>query len=151
MLALLLLAIVPAGDVVVDRVDLVELNHCYDDEGRHVFDQVIWYDWSPTAERHQVVAWRLVKSPEQLPQRRWLLSPGPLSPGSSPSYTATWQDGDVLRRVAAAAYRETWTQFDPELAEREHLPQQWRKGLRRGVRDEGLGARAADSLPRPQP
>jgi hypothetical protein len=121
MLALLLLAIVPAEPILVDHVDLVELNHFYDEQGRLVFDQVIFYNWSPAAERFQVVDWRLVKDGTQLPAHDWRQG----------CYVATWQDGEVLRRVTAASYRETWTQYDPELVEREHLPKDARRKLTR--------------------
>ena len=50
------------AEVTADRLDLVELNHFYDEQGRLVFDQLIFYDWSPEDARYQVRAWRLVKS-----------------------------------------------------------------------------------------
>ena len=123
----LLLAILPLGTVpapcpaTVDRCDLMELNHFYDEQGRLVFDQVIFYDWSDDDARHMVRAWRLVKHPSQLPQRDW----------SGGGYAAVWQDGEVLRHVRAKFFRETWTQYDPELDEREHLPKERRKELSR--------------------
>lgn len=112
--------ITPQEDVSRDRVDLVEVNHFYDDVGRHVFDQVIFYDWSPADCRHVVRAWRMVKKPNQLPQRNW----------TDNTYTATWNDGEVLREVRAATMRESWTQYDPELVEREYLPKEKRRELR---------------------
>lgn len=110
----------PQEDVSRDRVDLVEVNHFYDDVGRHVFDQVIFYDWSPADCRHVVRAWRMVKSDSQLPIRNW----------ADDTYTATWNDGEVLREVRAATMRESWTQYDPELVEREFLPKEKRRELR---------------------
>jgi hypothetical protein len=103
-----------------DRVDLVEVNHFYDDLGRHVFDQIIFYDWSPEHCRHLVRAWRMVKKPNQFPQRNW----------TDGSYTALWNDGEILREVRAATMRESWTQYDPELIEREILPKEKRRELR---------------------
>jgi hypothetical protein len=116
---ILLLAIVPVELTVRDDVDLAELNHFYDDEGRHVFDQVIYYDWSDPHERFQVRAWRIVKCPAQLPQHDW----------ATGRWLAIWQDSEVLRRVTAASFRETWTQYDPELLEREFLPRDRRREL----------------------
>lgn len=110
----------PQEDVSRDRVDLVEVNHFYDDSGRHVFDQVIFYDWSPLDCRHLVRAWRMVKNPAQLPKRNW----------ADDTYTATWNDGEVLREVRAATMRESWTQYDPELLERDYLPKEKRRELR---------------------
>jgi hypothetical protein len=114
-------SIVSAHDasVVKDVVDLVEVNHYHDARGEHVFDQLIFYDWSNQTRRFQVRAWRLIKSDSQLPRRdhrqnHWLVR---------------WHDDGVLREVTATSRRETWTQHDPELVERENLPQDQRLDL----------------------
>jgi hypothetical protein len=118
------LGISPQEDVARETVDLIEVNHFYDEHGRLVFDQVIFYDWSANDARYMVRAWRLVKNPAQLPQRDW----------KSGGYVAVWQDscqgGEVLRHVHSQAIRETWTQYDPELMEREYLPKERRRELR---------------------
>jgi len=119
-LATLILAVVPCGDVLVDRCDVVEVNHLYDDEGKHVFDQVIWYDWHHDAGRFEVVDWRLVKCDSILP----------LADYQCEEYSQTWMDGETLRRVWSKSMRESWTQYDPELVERESLPKDSRRGLR---------------------
>jgi hypothetical protein len=132
----------PQEDVSRDRVDLVEVNHFYDDAGRHVFDQVIFYDWSPLDCRHVVRAWRMVKNPAQLPKRNWI----------DDTYTATWNDGDVLREVRAGSMRESWTQYDPELLERDYLPKEKRRELRTVKAFKPTATeRRADSQPRRQP
>jgi hypothetical protein len=120
-LALLTLLVVPRDDVARESVDLVELNHFYDENGRLVFDQVIFWDWSDRDARYQVAAWRLVKHEVQLPR--------PDCCGRK-FWTVLWQDGDRHRAITAHAYRETWTQYDPELAEREYLPAANRRELR---------------------
>jgi hypothetical protein len=107
------------SSVIKDVVDLVEVNHYHDARGDHVFDQLIFYDWSSQKHRFQVRAWRLIKSESQLPRRdhrqaNWLIR---------------WHDDGVLREVTAASRRETWTQYDPELVERENLPQDQRLDL----------------------
>jgi hypothetical protein len=112
--------VAPREDVSRESVDLIELNHFYDEHGRLVFDQVIFYDWSASDARYNVRAWRLVKNPSQLPQRDW----------STGGYSAMWQDGEQLRRLHSKSIRETWTQYDPELVEREYLPKERRKELR---------------------
>jgi len=117
---LLLLSIVPRPEVAREACDLVELNHFYDDQARLVFDQVIFYDWSLSESRYNVRAWRLVKNPSQLPQRDW----------SGGGYSAMWQDGEQIRHIRSKSIRETWTQYDPELVEREYLPKEKRKELR---------------------
>jgi hypothetical protein len=114
----------PTEDVAREKVDLMEVNHFYDEQGRLVFDQVIFYDWSPLDSRYMVRAWRLVKNPTQLPERDW----------RDGGYLAVWQDGEIVRRVQAASMRESWTQYDPELVEREFLPKERRKELRKELR-----------------
>ena len=114
------LGISPTEDVAREQVDLMEVNHFYDEQGRLVFDQVIFYDWSADHSRYMVRAWRLVKNPAQLPQRDW----------KAGGYLSVWHDGEVLRRVHGESMRETWTQYDPELVEREYLPKERRKELR---------------------
>jgi hypothetical protein len=66
-----------------------------------------------------VRAWRLLKSPSQIPRR------------DGPLFSTVWHDGDVLRRVRCRSVRETWTQYDPELLERKFLPKDKRDALRR--------------------
>ena len=112
----------PIEAVAVDEVDLIEINHYYDDKGRHVLDQIIFYDWSAQKSRYQGRDWRMLKRPTQIPYRDW----------RSRTYVAVWHDphdGEVLRRVVAKSFRETWTQYDPEIVERDHLPKEKRRKL----------------------
>ena len=130
----LLIAIASAGSTARStdqQMDLIELNHFYDEHGRHVFDQVIFYTWSESHRRFHVQAWRLVKHSSQLPVETW-------NPGG---YRCTWHDDGVLRTVRAPAYRETWTQVDPERTNRKLFPQDQRLGLIKPVR-------SADRKPR---
>jgi hypothetical protein len=119
-LAALIFAVLPLADGPVrDRVDVAEVNHFYDDCGKRVFDQVIFYDWRATESRYHVRAWRLFKSDSQRPRLDW----------EGRVWVAAWSDGERLREVRAAAFRETWTQYDPELVERDALPKDRRIGL----------------------
>jgi hypothetical protein len=118
--ALVACAAAPHDELIRDRVSLVELNHFYNDNGELVFDQLVFYDWCPVSERFQVRAWRMVKSPWQVPQRDW----------QRRGWLVLWLDGDRLRLVHADAFRETWTQYDPEVVERDYLPPERRKGLK---------------------
>jgi len=116
---LMTVSVSPTSSVAFDEVDLVEVNHFFDEQGKRVFDQIIFYDWSPVPARYQVRAWRLIKSPSQMPARDWRRG----------DYVTTWRDGDLQREVRAKSYRESWTQHDPELLEREHLPKEKRREL----------------------
>jgi len=109
----------PVGDTAKDSVDLFEVNHYYDESGRFIFKQLIFYDWCPKQCRFNVRAWRLIRSTGQLPtlDRR------------KKKYVAVWQDGSKFRRVQAKNMRQTWTQFDPEQFERKFLPKDKRVEL----------------------
>jgi hypothetical protein len=111
----------PVEHVATDQVDLVEWNHLYDEQGHHVFDQIIFYDWSPRHGRYQVRAWRLLKKPNQVPY--W--------DRTTQRYLTLWHDGCVLRKVQAKTMRQSWTQHDPELIERAFLPKDQRSELRK--------------------
>jgi hypothetical protein len=102
-----------------ESCDLIEVNHFHDEQGRLVFDQVIFYDWRAAENRYAIRAWRLVKNPSQLPQRDWKLG----------GYASVWHDGGVLRRVSAPVLRETSTQYDPEALDREFIPKENRREL----------------------
>ncbi len=124
-LASLLLIGIATGDahssaaIARQQVDLIELNHFVDDQGREVFRQVIFYDWSSEHHRFHVRAWRLIKSDAQLPERRW----------NPQSYQCTWHDEGLIRQVWAPQMRETWSQRDPERVNRAILPEDQRKPL----------------------
>ena len=121
--AVILVGVAPAAtedtSVTRQRVDLIELNHYIDEDGREVFRQLVFYDWSKSYKRFHVRAWRLVKHPSQLPQRRW----------NPTVYQCTWRDEDRIRQVYAPSMKETWTQKDPERVNRELLPESQRVPL----------------------
>ncbi len=102
----------PNETVLNDRVDLIEVNHFYDEKGRLVFDQILFYDWSATRSRYNIRDWRLLKTRAQLPRRD----------SQNHCFVAVWHDGNILRQVTATSCRESWTQYDPELTERQFLP-----------------------------
>ncbi len=109
----------PEDDMLVDEVDLIEINHCYDENGQLVFDQLLFYDWSADKGHYDVRDWRLLKSPIQVPRRSH----------ETGGYVALWRDGNTMRRVHAKTVRETWTQYDPEIIEQEYLPKDKRRSL----------------------
>lgn len=122
LLASLLLAawttvvVAPATSNSIQRrsVDMMELNHFIDPNGREVYKQIIFYDWSPAAQRFHVRSWRLIKDTESLPTQHWKPN----------HYRHSWVEGSVPRMVMAAELRETWTQEDPERINRRYLPEQ---------------------------
>ena len=107
------------GAITRQRVDLIELNHFVDDEGREVFRQVIFYDWSREHHRFHVRAWRLIKNESQLPVRSW----------NPQQYRCSWLDDGLIRQVWAPKMRKTWSQRDPERVNRSMLPEDQRRPL----------------------
>ncbi|MFK7736348.1 MAG: hypothetical protein AB8B50_09985 [Pirellulaceae bacterium] len=102
-----------------ETVDLIELNHFYDDLGRHSYDQVIFYEWSHDYARFHVIAWCLVEQDKmRLPRR---------DPGRG-DYFVNWNDRDdkVQRIVRSKHFQETWSQVDPERSNRKLLPEKYR-------------------------
>lgn len=98
-------------------VDCCETNHFYDENGRPIFVQEIYWQWSDDESRYECHAWRLVKEPGMVPVKRGRF------------HESVWFDGERLRRVRCRAVRQTWTQHDPELLDREKLPQDLRRGF----------------------
>lgn len=119
LLAALALAALPLDLVSLESADAVELNHFYDGDGRLVFDQVIFWEWHANEGAYRVRAWRLWKSPAQTPRRDFFRG----------GYVTVWFDGERLRVVRTKSFRETWTQHDPELDDRQLLPAHERAGL----------------------
>jgi len=109
----------PAHAPAFDRVELIEVNHLYDERGQHLLDQLIFYEWSLERNRFDVRAWRKVTSTAHYPLRSW----------EDGDYHVTWYDRGILRHVRAGAFRETWTHYDPEVLERKQLPVERRREL----------------------
>ena len=120
---ILIASMIPAENVTCDSVDVIELNHFYDEEGRHVFDQYIYWDWCVDkwcGGQHHVVDWRLAtKRTDMLPRR-----------AVGGGFVQTWHDSGVLREVRSLSFSQTWSDYDRELVERDRLPVAERRGLR---------------------
>lgn len=102
----------------VHRVDVavVEENHCYDEHGHHVFDQLIFWDWYPELSQHHVSAWILLKDD---------------MPRTSRDHRKKTRVTRIITGVGtyeiySRSYRETWTQYDPELLDRANIPREKR-------------------------
>lgn len=107
-------ATIPNQGFVVDEVELVEWNHYYDGQGRHVFEQLIFWDWNGKKGKHEIVDWRMYKHHGMIP----------IKDERDGMYKVIWHDaahGGGWRRVNAKYFRKTFTQYDPELEERKTL------------------------------
>ena len=109
-LALLLLSIVPHDGVVEDRVDLIELNHYFDNEGRPVFDQLIFWEWTDRMGGRFICRdFRIVKHHREWPDHQ----------RDRGEWTVVRSEGESVRRVSSPSFVETWTLHDPELRVRQ--------------------------------
>lgn len=116
-------ATLPTHEVIVtDRVDLVEVNHFHDGQAKLLFSQLLFWQWHERDGKFHIVDWRLVKSEAMEPRRDY----------ARRRYVATIPAGQFSDRtceVWADDYRETWTQVDPELIDRESWPIEKRRKL----------------------
>jgi hypothetical protein len=113
----LFLGIVPQSPAVLsDSVATLEVQHFYDDEGRLIFTQLIGWN-----ENETVRFWRMAKTESHRPIRDW----------QNGGYRVTFEDGDKMRTIASATFRETWAQHDRELENRSVLPPEQRRALRK--------------------
>lgn len=116
----LALGIVPHGDAIQERVDLIEVNHVHSTKGNLSYSQAVFYEWRPAICDYQVLAWRLLKEGKAgRPERDWRTG----------DWLMVFPDGANLRVVRSAAIRESWTTYDLEQAERDRLPKEHRAGL----------------------
>jgi hypothetical protein len=119
-----LLLILGSQSTTHDHCDLAELNSFHDCNGRFVYDQVIFYEWRPDLSRYHVRAWCLVED-------RDLVSRRPQRDYRTGLYVTRWQDRDqnVMRTITATHYRQSWTQVDPERANKKILDERDRLQL----------------------
>ncbi|MEQ8786119.1 MAG: hypothetical protein RIC55_07460 [Pirellulaceae bacterium] len=123
-IGMLIFALAPFSPVVDDTADVIEINRYFDQAGDQVFQQLIFWEWRETEGAYRVFAWRMIKSPRQIPIfDHW-----------RGGHTIVFLDQGVLRRVHAASIRETWTQHDPELIDRQFVSPDRRRGLGRDDR-----------------
>jgi len=118
-LLLLLLSILPhEPDTLVDRVEIIELNHVHCPQtGRETLVQMIYWRWHKEQSTHRVAAWRIVQGVARI--RR-----------IDGEWIETREEGYYRREIHARQFRETWSFEDPELLDRRLLPVELRQGLR---------------------
>lgn len=91
----------------VRHADVIELNHFFDGDGNKILDQWIIWEWQDG--RYFVMDWCLKGKECNLRKIKggW-------------EFTRRMDDGRLVV-VEAHEYRETWTQFDPEIANRKWM------------------------------
>lgn len=115
----LLLLIIPFSEPITDRCDRCEYNHYYDENGSHVFDQIIFYEWD--GEFFSIVD-HFVFYGETYPT----FSKSPYGD----RVIFHHRESKKLHVVTVGETVETWTQYDPEIRDK-YLRQYKRRGLRR--------------------
>lgn len=96
-------------------VDVIELNHYFDDNGDHILSQYVFYDREIGC--HGVIDWRMANPPLNPPNR------------FGGFFQMTWHNDTHLMKVRAKSYREVWTQYDKEVFDRDRLPSESRRKL----------------------
>jgi hypothetical protein len=115
-----------AASTIDESVDLIELNHFHDEKGLPVYDQIIFYQWSDSQGKFHVRAWCLIE-PKEVVSRR------PILTSHDNRHHVRWFDNDqkIDRHLSSSLYKETWTQTDPERANKKILDERNRVALYR--------------------
>ena len=120
-LLIALLTRIENDPILHDSVDVIEVNHCYSEAGEERFTQVIFWRWQNSYPdgRYVVVDWRMIKEKQLLPRRDH----------RKKCYYLIWWDQNFWRSVKSISFKETWTQYDPEVDNRKLHPVERRRGL----------------------
>ena len=109
LLALLLFSRSPFE--LTDHVDLIELNHHYDACGNHSFDQLVFWEIDPATERFRVRAWKMRNDVDAHPLE------------VNGTYQIRITNNGLTTLVQSRMFRESWTQIDPEQANKRLHPE----------------------------
>jgi|TARA_Y100000296_G_C5050666_1_gene194658 hypothetical protein len=107
---------IPDDTVVVDVCNVIERNNYYDDNGKKIFTQIVFWNFDRVSTRFVVLAWRYDEGQIRIEPRN----------GKT---RITWLDDDTMRCVIGGKFNETWTQYDPEVFDRQFTPEANRPGL----------------------
>ena len=122
-LLIALLTRIENDPILYDSVDVIELNHCYSEEGEKRFTQVIFWGLrnSYPGGEYVVVDWRMDKKQQLYPRKNH----------KDQYYYLVWLDENYWRNVKSISFKETWTQYDPEVENRKIHPVDRRRGLKK--------------------
>lgn len=123
MCALVLMLAIGLGgrSPIVVVVDLVEVNHFYDEEsGEHKFNQVVLYEIDPVTKMKMVIDWYMLEKGrlDRFPS---------LIHGTNGCYLR-WPDNKEIK-VVSRMFEETWTTYDPERENKKIFPEKHRVGI----------------------
>ena len=111
---LLLLCVLTNPFVTHEHVDSIEINHFHNECGQHVYTQLIMWEFDWASGEDHCRAWKLIDAETMVKGK-----------------TAAWFDADarMQRKITAGYVRETFTQHDPERANKKILDERNRVGL----------------------
>lgn len=113
----------------VESVDMIELNNRYDREGKHVFTQVIFWRRNPGNGKYEVRQWCLVEDRETLNRR-------PVQSANGRWTVRMRLDDGKYKEVQSSIFRESWSFSDPEIDDKQKLPQHLRYSLAKPITKE---------------
>lgn len=126
----MLLGTTPSPDVgKFDTVELIEVNHKFGADGKHVFDQIIFWERRPESGRLQVRAWYMIEDRETINRR-------PIRTAGGMYETTMLLENNLLKKVRSRQYRESWTDFDPEQEDAKKLPSAYRNALSKPFKEQ---------------
>ena len=121
--------------VLVQRVDSVEINHVYDNNGRRVLVQLLGRNWHKFDRPRYKSYFFFLPYKEKTGQHYvefWVLKKDQIQINKSGNlWTFTFFEKGALRQIKAPYMYKTWTQYDREMDERNTFRIQERKGLLR--------------------
>ncbi len=128
LLLVMLLAFAPSVKPIkegshVEYCDLIEVNSHISENGRHMYDQIIFWEWSPELKRMIVCSWCLVGDDKSYPVKI----------GNRYKYTRR-----LSRNRSIIIYTDmsisTSSKLDPERDNKNIFPEKYRRDLFRGKR-----------------
>lgn len=141
--------------VVQEKVDAIEINHVYDGDGKHVLDQVIFWNTTRNEEKDNktLLRWIMIKKgrseytekQKQEIKRHWREQKFKFPEGFKLSkwdgllylrryhslnrYRYMFHDGTTFRDITSKGFFDTHTQYDREVEFRKVEPKEDRIGL----------------------
>lgn len=121
LLTVLALGIIPHSPIISDTFDRVEINRYHDDNGRFVFEQLIFYDWDSYGGRFRCEGFLLAKDDQR----------------DKVSYSVEGNSiilngGGEIRNIKFKSLHRSWTQYDVEMELRKPDDKKYRRGLTDG-------------------
>jgi hypothetical protein len=105
-----------------ESVDLIELNNKYSKDGKHTFTQVIFWERHPGDGKYHVRDWYLVEERESL-------NGIPVRNAKSDRWDSVFVKQGVYHHVTSKLFKESFTQFDPEVEDKRKWPSEMRRPL----------------------